>query len=191
MSSVARKYFQRNTNLIQIIPEPTEGLPDGGPPGLDLSGVALYVLNLPTVQSSGGIFYVDLSGVDTSDELLNVSGEILTTGINANMITFGINVAIDPSYVPGMEFTIFFKNPPFDRVNDGGPFPLLTIGIVSISGPGAPLPYIVSPPVPWLTAEGISQSVTFKSDGTNYNIVSSGPAGWMGIIPLALLLCQF
>lgn len=65
MTSVQKKYAQRNNNLIQIVPryetsigaeDPVEG------PGFYMDNIPVYVLSLPTVQYSGGTFYVDLGG---------------------------------------------------------------------------------------------------------------------------------
>jgi hypothetical protein len=95
-----------------------------------------------------------------------------------------INAPVDPAFYPGFEFSIFFKNPPIDRVTVSPP--LLTTGILSLEG--APLPYITCPPVPWLTAPNIVPSITLKSDGANFNVVSSGPAGWLGLPALTILL---
>jgi hypothetical protein len=188
--SVQRSIAQRNNNNSQIIPEYVEILPN-----TNSSGAALYTLSLPDVQHTKGIFYVDMGGRDTSGNLLNLDGEFypLTNSsgsfINSsgviNIVTFGIDVPEPASYRPGLEFTIFFKNIPYGRLDT----PLLTIGLVSL-GSMAPIPYIVSPPFP--TAIGdVHASVTLKSDGTNYSVVSSGPAGWMGVPALSLILAAY
>lgn len=128
---------------------------------------------------------MDMSGVDLSGNLLDLSGQFISGSNSINLITFAVNIPPVASYATGTEFTIFFKNVPFDRFSG---IPLLTIGIISLEG--APFPYILSPPMPQLTAPHIFNSVTFKSDGTNYNVVSSGPAGWMGAYLLALLVAS-
>ena len=185
MSSVKRSIAQRNNNVTQIVPAIVTVVNTNTPLG-DISGASIYRLSLPNVQNVGGIYYVDLSGVDLSGNLLNIAG---TFNDKANLIMFSVDVPFPASYTPGLEFTLFFKNPPFQRVYDQGlgPIPLLTLGIVR---EGIPIPYIVSPPVPWLISENISldQSLTFKSDGSNYNVVASGPAGWYGTVVLAYLL---
>jgi hypothetical protein len=183
MTSILRNIAQRNTNITEIIPVYTGIVPGGGP--FDLSGSAYYTLNLPNVQHSGGSFFVDLSGVDSSGNLLDLSGQFISNSNSINIVNFVVNVPIAASVVPNMEFTIFFKNIPFDRFSGQ---PLLTIGMLSLEG--IPYPYILSPPVPTIIAPGIYQNVTFKSDGTNYNVVSSGPAGWMGIYLLNSLVAS-
>ena len=182
MSSAQRLYAQRSsTNLTQIIPTYLTTLTNSLAP-IDLSGCVTYVLNMPNVQRVGGVYYVDLSSVDTSGNLLNISGELDEA---ANNINFAINVPFNPGYAPGLEFTIFFKNPPFDRVTEGfGPLPLLTIGIVDLDGND--FPYMYSAPIPW-TYGPISCSITFKSDGTRYTVTGSGPV-WYGPALISILL---
>lgn len=182
MTSVVRSFAQRNTNSAQLIPEYEGTLSDGFGPFGDLSGAAYYTLNLPAVQYTGGSFFVDMSGVDTAGNLLNVLGEFragTSIALNTNFI---VNVPIAASYVTNMEFTIFFKNIPFDRMG-GIPF---TVGIINTDG--APFPYTFSPPAPLYIAPNIYPNITFKSDGTNYTAVASGPAGWLGPYLLALLV---
>lgn len=189
--SIQRAYAQRNTNLTQIIPEFYDILPDISN-NFDISGSAVYVLNLPNVQSTGGVFYVDMSADDTSGNLLDLSGVIRVPAAGppgayrtSNIVNFIINIPFRPSYAPGLECTIFFKNIPYSNL-PGTP-PLLTIGIVSGDLGSPPVPYIFSPPLPSLIAN-VANSLTFKSDGTQYNVVSSGPAGWLGIAAFLLLL---
>lgn len=171
MSSAYRGFAQRNNNVTQIVPELTSTLDTI----VDISNCSIYTLNIPNVQYVGGIYYVDLSGVDLSGNLLNLDGEILgSTPIN--IVSFYLNIPVSASAYPGLEFTIFFKNIPFDRLTHE---PLLTISIVS---PFFPIPYIYSPPFPQLA--GVSPSITVKSDGTEFNVASSGPAGWLGYAAL-------
>ena len=189
MSSVQRAYVQRNNNVTQLVPEPAGYINEGGP--FDISGSAVYTLNLPRADlRTTGIYYVDLSGVDTSGNLLDLSGLLFPIDISGNnpinILNFVVNVPLEASYVPGLEFTIFFKNIPYNRFNIA---PLLTIGIVNSNG--IPFPYILSPPFPPVASiqpNVINQSVTFKSDGTNYNVSASGPAGWMGLPALLNIL---
>jgi len=151
----------------------------------DLSGVALYNLNLTAAQFIGGIYYVDLAGNDTNGRPLDATGVLKplsqTVNVLLNMITFTIEPPVAAALYPGMEFTIFFKN--FPELN--GP-PFFSIGIVKPNGD--PIPYIVSPPGPVATAPNINSSVTLKSDGTSWNVSSSGPAGWMGLPLLTILV---
>lgn len=184
MTSIARSFAQRNTNSSQIIPVYEGTMTDtpfgdlSGAPFGDLSGVAYYTLNLPKVQYTGGSFFVDLSGVDASGNLINVDGRYEAGSNYIYNTNFIVNVPIDAAYVPNMEFTIFFKN--FTRFN--GPF---TIGILSTRG--APFPYTFSPPVPVIFGNTVP-SITFKSDGTQYTVVASGPAGWLGPYLIASLV---
>lgn len=118
MTSVVRSIAQRNTNVNEIVPV-FGGTSDisGGPFG-DLSGAAYYTLNLPTVQYTGGSFFVDLSGV-------NLSGRYYTdvSGLQLPIVNFIVNVAMPASSMPNLEFTIHFKNTPAF-------FPL-TVGILA------------------------------------------------------------
>ena len=92
---------------------------------------------------------------------------------------FNINTSINASYYPGSEFTIFFKNP----TNNG----LFSIGITKDITED--VSYIYSPPLAWnYSPPDSSQSITFKSDGTTFNVMASGPAGWMGIGLLSVIL---
>ena len=189
--SIQRAYAQRNVNLTQIIPEFVDILANIGGEGapLDISGSSIYSLTLPKIQSTGGVFYVDLSGNDASGNVLDFSGTVTVNTTTAYIINFIVNVPFPASYAPGLEFTIFFKNIPYSTIPSEGP-PLVTIGILSaesISLEAPPIPYIFSPPIPSLIAN-VSNSVTFKSDGTQYTIVSSGPAGWLGLGVFAAIL---
>ena len=184
MTSVLRYTSQRNTNSTQIVPVYGGILPQGGP--FDLSGSAYYTLNLSKVQYSGGSFYVDLSDKDASGNPLDFSGRFLSGGNSIAVVNFVVTVDIPASYATNMEFTIFFKNIPYSSI--GAP---LTIGLLApeaLLGDAPPYPYILSAPAPPLIAPFIFPSLTMKSDGTNYTVVSSGPAGWMGIYLLAILV---
>lgn len=189
MTSVQKKYAQRNNNLIQIVPryetsigaeDPVEG------PGFNMDNIPVYVLSLPTVQYSGGTFYVDLGENDTDGNSIRTTGRFTTandSNIYSKMILFALDVPFNPAYGPGLDFTIFFKNVQIDG------FPILSIGLVSLDG--APFPQIVSPPLPQMVSPNVSNNLTFKSDGTKYNVVSSGPAGWLGAFALSSILTQF
>jgi hypothetical protein len=137
---------------------------------------------MPNVQRVGGIYYVDLSSVDASGNLLHIGGEL---NGGANNINFAVNVPFNAAYAPGLEFTIFFKNPPLNRVTRGfETLPLLTIGLVDLNG--APFPYMYSAPVPWDFAP-TSCSLTFKSDGSGYSVTGAGPV-WYGPALIGILL---
>ena len=193
MSSTQRVFSQRNNNVTQLIPKFLVNFGNNlGGPFADISGASCYSLNLPNVLNNGGIYFVDMKGVDSSKNLLNLDGRFDNF---INIINFTVNVPFDAAYCPGLEFTIFFKNLPFDRLPQSQGPPLLTIGLIG-SG-DIPLPYILSPPAPWLLGDvsmsetiknNISQSLTFKSDGSKFNVVSSGPAGWLGLPALSILI---
>ena len=195
--SVQRNFAQRNNNVTKIVPKFVENLPNI----VNIIDAPVYSLTVPDAQNVGGIYYVDMSGKDSCGNLLNYDGRIYPagdidpSGARVPIINFSLNIPVaddnsqplKAANYPGLEFTIFFKNLPYERLNVGPPLPLLTIGIVS-SENGAPLPYILSPPVPSGTALNIYPSVTFKSDGTNFNVTSSGPAGWLGLVAFSELL---
>jgi hypothetical protein len=184
--SFQRSFAQRNNNLSQIVPEFATILSE-----TNISGCSLYVLNVPK-RGTPQNYYVDLNSFDSCGNLINVDGlfyPFVPSGNELepiNIVSFILNIDISASSVPGHEFTIFFKNLPFDRLTG---VPLLTLGLVSsmeIMGP--PLPYILSPPFPPLMGSNISPSITLKSDGANFNVVTSGPAGWLGVPALSVIL---
>jgi hypothetical protein len=156
---------------------------------LSFSNVKFYSVDLETagtkVPYTGNTYVVDLSGVDNRGSNIDLTGEWI--GSNArpiHMANFQVRTGLLASKAPGSEFTIFFKNVPLD-FPDGPPF--VTIGLVpEYHANGYPQPYLFSPPNPNVTVQNntgrsyISPSLTFKSDGDNYNVVSSGPASWLG-----------
>ena len=190
MSSAIRHYAQRNTNNTQLTPVYYGPLDESFGPIFDISGSTEYSLNLPNVQNVGGVYFVDMSGVDLSGNLLDLSGQFVANSNPIYIITFRVNIPPAASYATGTEFTIFFKNIPYNRLFTGPTLPLLTIGIVSSADGDAPYPYILTPPLPTTLALTQHQSVTFRSDGTNYSVVSSGPAGWAGPYLMALLVAS-
>jgi hypothetical protein len=178
--SVLRSYAQRNNNVTQLVPEFVDVLPD-----TVLSNASLYSLNLSNVQYTGGIYFVDMSQPDSLGNLINYDGSITSSNDNSiHNVNFTINIQTPAASYPGLEFTLFFKNIPYDRLDIN---PLLSIGIYSpIDGPS--IPYILSPPFPSLFGVNVSPSITFKSDGTNFTVSSSGPAGWLGFPALLSIL---
>jgi hypothetical protein len=188
MSSVSRAYNQRNNNITQIVPRFELITESGGP--VDISSAYLYTLDLPNVPVAGGVYYVDLSGNDLSGNPINGDGLFTSNTTNIGIVLFSVNPPTSPAYYPGLEFTIFFRNAP---INIHGDTPGFTIGMVSNSLPkiGVPviIPYIMSPPAPQLlTGVKNSQSITFKCDGEDFNVTSSGPAGWLGFVAFSILL---
>ena len=194
MSSTQRAFAQRNNNVTTLTPVPNGSVSSGGGGGT----AALYSLNIPSVPYVGGIYIVDLCGNDSNGDTLDASGLFLSFDGCANIITFNINTpnitpnapSINPASYPGAEFTIFFKNIPESTIEFGPP--LFTIGIVPNASPpgflGDLVPYIYSPPLPVLVTEDLTQSITMKSNGTTFSVVSSGPAGWIGVGLLGLLV---
>jgi hypothetical protein len=177
--SVTRTFAQRDNNVNKIVPAFIENFTiEGG----DISGCSYYNLSLPNAQFVKGQYYVDMSGVDTSGNLIDLSGQIFALDNESSyiqIVCFNVEDPVNPAFYPGLEFTITFKNIPYNRFD--GP-PLLTIGIVKGGDSGNRFPYIVSPPFPPVVVENsVNVSVTFKSDGENFNVVSSGPAGWLGV----------
>jgi hypothetical protein len=185
--STLRRYAQRNNNVTKIVPEYVGLLPD-----TNITDCVVYSLTIPKSQFVGGIYVVDLSGVDASGNLLNVDGRFSEVTVESEFtihtVAFVVNIPTPADIYPGLEFTLFFKNPPIDRLIDN---PFLTIGLVSPTVDFIPVPYIMSPPFPPLAAPTSSSSVTFKSDGTNFNVVSSGPAGWLGVPALSAILAAY
>jgi hypothetical protein len=185
--SVQRRYAQRNGNNTTLIPvRYSEDLTFG-----NITNAAIYTLNISNSQFVGGIYTVDLSAVDSSGNSLNFDGEftsITAPGDSIPIICFVINVDAVPSVYPGLELTIYFKNAPTD-----GPFSP-TIGILAssaLTGDTIPLPYIVSPPFPIVAGVNISSNITLKSDSDNFDVVASGPAGWLGVPALSAILTAY
>ena len=184
--SVSRAFAQRNTNVTKLVPKFESFLPDSPP----LTNCALYSLSLPSVHYTGGIFYVDMSDIDMSGDVLNYSGKLNTFNNNncsINAIAFVLNNSETAPIYPGLDFTIFFKNIPTDRINNEFSIPFTTICIIN-NIEMASIPYIFCPPLPSLFGTNVSSSITLKSDGTAYNVASSGPAGWLGIAAILSIL---
>lgn len=188
MSSVKREFALRNSNNSALVPQRLGTLD-----AYDISGAAVYALNVSDIHKTNGFLYVDLAAEDLSGALLNFEGQFRpfspSTPPSApaiRTILFVLNIDTVASVYPGLEFTIFFKNLPVSRF-DGMPF--ATIGLLKADG--APIPYIVSPPFPPLMGPGICPSITMKSDGTGFSVVSSGPAGWMGVPALSSVLAVY
>lgn len=181
MTSVLTSYAQRNTNLNEITPVYVTDIS-----GFNLENVAIYRLNISKAHFTGGNFYVDLSKPDSSGNEINLTGRFYnTTDLSGEVylpiVCFVLNIDINPSTYPGLEFSIFFKNNPTED------FPL-TIGIISEE---APLPYIVSPPFPPIFGNAISPSITLKSDRDNFDVIASGPGGWLGVPALMSIMAVF
>lgn len=197
MSSLTRGagFAQRNNNVTKLVPVYLGDISDNYPGQiLDLSNCPIYSLNLPETQYIGGIYTVDLSDVDSNGSPISLIGNVSPsngpfTEINMPVIGINININTPASIYPGQEFTIFFKNLPINQLLSNDRPPWMTICI--LQGGNSPIPYIFSPPAPGLVGtitQNLSTSITFKSDGSNFNITSSGPSGWLGGAAFAGLL---
>jgi hypothetical protein len=119
--SIQRAYTQRDNNSSKLVPEFVGILPN-----TDISGAAFYNLNLTNVNIAKGIYYVDMGDSDSTGNLLNLSGEFypFVTGSSStpiSIVTFAVNIDVTASSYPGLEFTIFFKKLPINRLS-GPPF---------------------------------------------------------------------
>jgi len=183
--SVQRRYAQRNNNMTTLVPIFNTVIPNV----INITNQSVYTLQIPNVQYVGGIYMVDLSGVDTNGNLLNIDGLFAsyTNNQTINIISFIIDSSSAVHY-PGLEFTIFFKNIPFDRFTAN--VPGLTVSIIDDIN-FAPIPYILSAPFPGDVSQHKGVSITLKSDGEIFHITSAGPAGWLGLPALATILSNF
>lgn len=190
--SVQRTFAQHNNNKTSLLPVRFSEDLSGG----NITNAAIYTINISKAEYVGGIHIVDLSQPDSSGNILDLSGTFASfTDISGfipsiPIVCFVLNIDTVASAYPGKEITIFFKNIPFQLLS----IPFLTIGIMAssfITEETIPLPYIVSPPFPPLVGTGISPSITLKSDGDKFNVVSSGPAGWLGVPALSAILSVF
>jgi hypothetical protein len=201
---------------IQIIPTyefTTEGGGGGGGPfPIDVSGVSYYSLNLETASAktpyAGQTYYVDMAGVDNRGSNIDLSGLWISSnaggGGSSNFTAFagfGVKTTVPATKAPGSEFTVFFTNfPPLVlhtySSSNHSPIPV-SIGLLpqNLSNFESSAPYLYCPPGPQLFGNFqaganlvTSPSVTFKSDGNNYNVVSSGPASWLGLFNFVAIL---
>jgi len=182
MSSTQRAYAQRNNNVTVLTPQFVAYNPDisGGTLGgsIAITGVPIYALNLPSVYV-GGIYIVDLSGTDSVGDILETGSLDISGGPTVPLIYFSVNIPYSAACYPGQEFTIFFKNQP-------NAF-FYSIGLISPTV-STPLPYCLSPPIPFALTSDFTQSATFKTDGVTTSVTGTGPAGWLGIFAYIGLL---
>jgi hypothetical protein len=193
--SVQRTFAQHNNNKTSLLPVRYSENLDLSGIIVNISNAAIYTINISKAEYVGGIHIVDLSQPDSSGNVIDVSGTFTTftdlSGVipSIPIVCFVLNIDTVASAYPGKEITIFFKNILSLEI------PFVTIGILAntlfTEEETIPFPYIVSPPFPPLVGPGISSSITLKSDGDKFNVVSSGPAGWLGVPALSAILSVF
>jgi hypothetical protein len=165
MTSVQRSYDQRNNTVSSVTPvHQTTGYWDG-----------YTVLQIDPRHSH--VFTVDLSSTAcqqaTSSQLianrLNAQGEILTS-VTANVVY--LVLVVDPAIAvayPGLEFTIHFHTPSLNNTCvDIYPQATLTSsgGTCDLFSPV------------YMFGDYDSGSITLRSNGTQFKVVSSGPVSW-------------
>ena len=164
--SVQRSFAQRNNNVVDLVPvKATSGYWNGH-----------YLLNIDPRNCS--TFNVDLTVLDitnTDNSFINqvdVEG-YLTNVTNADGIDFAIIVdpTIATSY-PDLEFTVNFVNTNYNL--DSNTFVSVCADATLIDDGNEK--YMRSPlrGFDWST----TQSLTFKSNGTKFTVISSGPTSW-------------
>lgn len=186
--SVHRSFAQRNNNVTTIVPERLDTLSVN-----NISDAAIYRLSINKAHYVGGSYCVDLSAPDAAGNALDFSGEfesITTSDITIPIILFVVEIDTNASIYPGLECPLSFKNMPFLE-SFSTTFPFITIGIISASSlteEAPPMPYIVSPPFPPFLGRNATPNLTYKSNGSHFEVSSSGPAGWMGVPALSVIL---
>jgi len=162
MTSIKREFAQRNTNVTTVVPVLNDGY---------------YYLNIDPRYSS--VFTVDLtkitseSGqtVDTPDTSIIAGDAPYIRLTNQYVYYFLLNVdsSIAKNY-PGLEFTIFFKNAKYvSHTGDSW------ISFYSKVFPTNECDVFTSR---YMLAYYNTLSLTLRSDGDNFSIVSSGPQAW-------------
>lgn len=186
--SVHRSFAQRNNNVTTIVPERLDTLSE-----INITDAAIYRLSINKAHYVGGSYCVDLSAPDAAGNALDFSGvfeSIITSGVTIPIILFVVEIDTVASIYPGLECPLSFKNMPFLE-SFSTSFPFITIGIMSASSlaeEAPPLPYIVSPPFPPFLGRNATPNLTYKSNGSHFEVSSSGPAGWMGVPALSVIL---
>lgn len=201
MSSAQRSFFEVPSirTPVQVIPTYLSTVTYSNSANIlgALSNVNYYSLDLKKAGTkdsfTGDVYFVDLFDVDNRGiSMYSNVGHFIPGSNGSNSTTFfglmGFQVKTDfsASKAPGSEFTIFFRN--VFPINSA----LLTIGLLGsniyFDSNYTSIPYLYCPPVPTLqelsdTSDSttLAPSLTFKSDGYRYNVVSSGPAGWIGL----------
>lgn len=186
--SVHRSFAQRNNNVTTIIPERLDTLSFN-----NITDATIYRLSINKAHYVGGSYCVDLSASDAAGNELDFSGvfqSIVTSSATIPIILFVVEIDSNASIYPGLECPLSFKNMPFLE-SFSTTFPFITIGIMSSSSfmeEVPPMPYIVSPPFPPFLGRNATPHLTYKSNGSHFEVASSGPAGWMGVPALSVIL---
>jgi len=187
--SVHRSFAQRNNNVTTIVPERfSESLTFN-----NITGAAIYTLRINKAHYVGGSYCVDLSAPDSDGNALDFSGvfeSIVTSDNTIPIILFVVEIDTVAAIYPGLECPLSFKNMPFLE-SFSTTFPFITIGIMSDASfmeEAPPMPYIVSPPFPPFLGRNATPNLTYKSNGSHFEVTSSGPAGWMGVPALSVIL---
>jgi hypothetical protein len=194
MSSAQRSFFEVPSirTPVQVIPTYLSTVTYSNSANIlgALSNVNYYSLDLKKAGTkdsfTGDVYFVDLFDVDNRGiSMYSNVGHFIpgSNGSNSNvfgLMGFQVKTDFSASKAPGSEFTIFFRN--VFPTNSA----LLTIGLLGSNYTS--IPYLYCPPFPTLqelsdTSDSttVAPSLTFKSDGYRYNVVSSGPAGWIGL----------
>jgi hypothetical protein len=183
--SVQRSFAQRNNNNTKLVPVRYSDTLSFA----NITNAAIYTLNITNAHLTKGMYYVDLDDYDSSGNSIDLNGTFTSlqnpSGDTLPIVCFVLNIETSASAYPGLEIPISFKT-------TSNPF--LTIGILSASSLQAetiPLPYIVSPPFPPTAGYNISPNITLRSDGDNFDVAASGPAGWMGVPALSFILSAY
>ena len=164
--SVQRSFAQRNNNVVNLVPE------------MATSGYwyETYLLNID--PRNGSVFNVDLIPLTLTRTNLTVTNQVDVEGYLNSTSIDGIEFAIivDPTIAktyPGLEFTVNFINTDYN-LEDNNTF-VSVCPDATLTGEGDEY-YIHSPlyGFDWST----TQSLTFKSNGSKFTVISSGPTSW-------------
>lgn len=165
MTSIKREYAQRNTNVTTVVPV------------INTSHTTYYNINIDPRYSS--VFTVDLTTI-TPQSGINVSTPNTSTNTGdapylnlSNQYVFYFLLNLDSSMAknyPGLEFTIFFKNA--RHITNAGES---WISFYSKVFPTTECDIFTSR---YMLSSYNTLSVTLRSDGDSFTVVSSGPQAW-------------
>ena len=158
--SVQRSFAQRKNNVVNLVPEmATSGYWDGS-----------YLLKVDPTNCS--VFNVDLSGLDATPYDINSIdsyGRIRNTN-GVDVIWFA--VIVDPTIAalyPGLEYTVNFLRGSANSDICINVHPIATLNDSAASDMLSPQRVFRSNHI---------QSLTMKSNGTTFAVISSGPSLW-------------